>query len=76
MIAIMMLGRGMLFLGAIGASIGFGIQQAMQIMGNQGVGFVSGEWRGITGKPRLQMYLSLAILIVGVVILAFAKTLA
>jgi len=75
MIAIMMLGRGMLFLGALGGSIGFGIQQATQIMGNQGVGFVSGEWRGISGKPRQQMYLALAILIVGVVILAFANTL-
>lgn len=75
MVAITMLGRGMLLLGALGGSIGFGIQQATQIMGNQGVGFASGEWRGISGKPRLQMYQALAILIVGVVILAFANAL-
>ncbi len=75
MIAIMMLGRGMLLLGALGGSIGFGIQQATQIMGNQGVGFASGEWRGISGKPRKQMYQALAILIAGVVILAFANAL-
>ncbi len=75
-IAIMMLGRGMLLLGALGASIGFGIQQTMQIMGNQGVGFASGEWRGISGGPRLQMYLALAILVLGAAILAAAKGLA
>lgn len=74
MIAIMMLGRGMVLLGAQGGSIGFGMQQAMQIMGNQGVGFVSGEWRGISGKPRLQMVVALCILILGVVIMAFVNT--
>jgi L-rhamnose-H+ transport protein len=72
-IGIMMLGRGMLLLGTLGASIGFGIQQAMQIMGNQGVGFISGECDGITGLPRLRMYISIAILILGVVILALAN---
>jgi L-rhamnose-H+ transport protein len=73
-IAIMLLGRGMLLLGALGASIGFGIQQAMQIMGNQAVGFISGEWRGVFGKPRSQMYLALVIIIIGVIILAYANT--
>src|SRR5207249_9246121 len=36
--AVVLLGRGMILLGALGASIGFGIQQTMQILGNQGVG--------------------------------------
>ena len=73
--AVVLLGRGMVMLGPLGASIGFGIQQAMQIMGNQGVGFFSGEWRGVRGVPRLQMYAAIAILIAGVVVLAFAQTL-
>jgi L-rhamnose-H+ transport protein len=70
---IIMMGRGMLYLGALGASVGFGIQQAMQIMGGQGVGFISGEWRSVTGKPRHQMYAAIAILLIGVVILVLVK---
>jgi L-rhamnose-H+ transport protein len=73
-IAIMMLGRGMLILGALGASIGFGIQQAMQINGNQIVGFMSGEWRGIRGKPRMYMYSALLVLILGVIVLAITNS--
>jgi hypothetical protein len=74
-VAINLLGRGSLLLGALGASIGFGIQQAMQVLGNQGVGFASGEWRGVMGKPRAQMYASLFVLILGVAVMAYAKTL-
>ena len=69
-------GYGSLLLGALGASVGFGIQQATQIVGTQGVGFVSGEWRGVHGKPRRQMYTAIAILAVGVTILVCARTLA
>jgi len=27
----------------------------MQMLGGQTVGFASGEWRGIAGKPRYEM---------------------
>ena len=65
-------GYGAVLLGALGASVGFGIQQAAQIMGTQGVGFISGEWRGVHGKPRRQMYTAIAVLAVGVAILVYA----
>ena len=65
----------MLLLGVLGASVGAGIQQAMQMVGGQGVGFVSGEWRGVGGSPRRQMYLAIAALIVATIIMAFANTL-
>jgi len=74
-VSILLLGRGMLLLGALGASVGFGIQQTTQVLGNQAVGFASGEWRGVGGKPLRQMLAALAILILAVVILAYAKTL-
>ncbi len=61
-------------LGALGASIGVGIQQAMQMVGGQGTGFISGEWRGVHGKPRLQMYASIALLIIAAFIMAYSKT--
>jgi uncharacterized membrane protein YidH (DUF202 family) len=75
-VAVTLGGKGMLLLGALGASIGWGIQQAMQMTGGQLLGFVSGEWRGVHGTPRLQMYLAIALLIVASVILAYGKTLA
>jgi hypothetical protein len=68
-----MLGLGMKILGATGAAVGFGIQQAMQIMGNQGVGFISGEWKGVRGTPRIQMYAAIVILILAIIVFAYAK---
>lgn len=73
-VAIAAMGRGMLLLGALGASVGFGIQQAMQMLGSQGVGFISGEWRGVNGKPRLQMYSAITLLILAAILMAYANT--
>ncbi len=45
------MGKGMLLLGAApGASVGWGIQQAMQMAGTQMLGFASGEWRGVRDR--------------------------
>lgn len=74
-LAVTLMGKGMLLLGALGASIGWGIQQAMQMTGSQAVGFISGEWRGVHGKPRRQMYLAIAILIIAASIMAYSNTL-
>jgi hypothetical protein len=70
-----MMAKGMLLLGAIGASVGWGIYQAMQLTGSQGLGFLSGEWRGVHGKPRRQMYIAISILIVAALVMAYGKTL-
>lgn len=75
-LAVALMGKGMLLLGALGASIGWGIQQAMQMTGAQSLGFISGEWRGVRGKPRVQMYLAIAIFIVAAVMMAYGNTLA
>ena len=68
-----LLGRGMLLLGVFGASVGFAIQQIMQIMGNQAVGFFSGEWKNVYGKPRRLMYSALVVLVVAILIVAFSN---
>jgi hypothetical protein len=75
-VAVALIGKGMLLLGALGASVGFGIQQAMQMAGGQGLGFISGEWRGVNGKPRTQMYIAIVILVVAAVVMAFGNTMA
>ncbi len=75
-LAIVLVGKGMVLLGALGASVGAGIQQAMQMLGGQGVGFVSGEWKGVHGTPRLQMYCAIALLIVATAIMTYSNMLA
>ena len=74
LLALTLPGKGMVMLGALGAAIGGGIQQAMQMVGGQGTGFISGEWRGVHGKPRWQMYGSIALLIIASFIMAYSKT--
>jgi hypothetical protein len=74
-IAIGLPGKGMIMLGTLGASIGAGIQQAMQMVGGQGTGFISGEWRGIHGTPRRQMCGAIVLLILAAIIMAVSNTL-
>jgi len=73
-VAIILMGRGMVLLGILGASVGYGIQQSMQVVGNQVVGFVGGEWKGVIGKPRKTMYLALVVIFIAVIILAYSNT--
>jgi L-rhamnose-proton symport protein (RhaT) len=74
-VAVALANKGMLLLGAVGASVGAGIQQAMQMVGGQGLGFISGEWKGVYGQPRRQMYAAIGFLLVAAVIMAYSKTL-
>jgi L-rhamnose-H+ transport protein len=75
-LAIALMGKGMLLLGTLGASVGFGIQQSSQMLGNQAVGFISGEWKGVLGSPRIQMYLAILLLLSAAAVLAYGNTLA
>ena len=74
-VCIFFMGRGMLLLGALGASVGFGVVQAMQMVGNQGVGFLSGEWRNVHGTPRRRMYLAIIVLIIAACVIAYGNSL-
>ncbi|MCE5268144.1 MAG: polysaccharide biosynthesis/export family protein [Planctomycetaceae bacterium] len=73
-LAIALVGKGMVLLGILGASVGAGIQQAMQMIGGQGLGFVSGEWRDVHGRPRQQIYAAIVLLVVATTIMAFSNT--
>ena len=72
---VLLMGQGMLALGALGASVGFGMSQGMQIVGGQILGFVSGEWKGAPSKARSLIYLAIALLLVAAIVLALANTL-
>ena len=68
--------QGMLLLGPLGGSVGFGIYFALQILAAQGLGWISGEWKGVRGKPVMQMFTAVAVLVVAAGIMAYASTLA
>jgi hypothetical protein len=67
------MGKGMLLLGVLGASIGFGLQQSMLIVGSQIVGFVGGEWKNAAKPVLKQAYIAIALLIIAAVILSIAN---
>jgi len=73
--ALLFMGTGMKQMGALGASVGFGVYQAMQLAASQAVGIFSGEWRGIVGKPWFQMVASVGLILVAVAIFAVANVL-
>jgi hypothetical protein len=68
-----LLGKGMLLLGVLGASVGFGVQQSVQMLGNQAVGFAYGEWRD---SSAVAMYCALGLLILAIGILSVGNSLA
>lgn len=75
-ISVVLMGLGMRMLGALGASVGIGIQSAAWMLGGQGVGLVWGEWRGAGGRPRRHMTRAVACLIAAVAIMIWGNTLA
>jgi L-rhamnose-H+ transport protein len=68
-----LLGKGMLLLGPLGASVGWGLVQGTLILGGQILGFASGEWRGVVGKPRIQVYIAIVLLVVAMTIIASGR---
>lgn len=72
----LLMGKGMLLLGALGASVGFGLQQSSQIVGSQIVGFISGEWKQADSGSLRLAYTAVAILILAAFIMAFGNSMA
>ena len=65
--------EGMLLLGPMGGSVGFGIFFVLQILGAQGLGLISGEWRGVHGKPVKLMCAAVLILATAAICMAYAS---
>jgi L-rhamnose-H+ transport protein len=73
---IILMGSGMRALGALGASVGLGIQQVTQMLGGQALGFLSGEWTDADTRSRRLMYAAIAVLILAAAVMAWGNTLA
>jgi hypothetical protein len=68
-LSVVLMGVGMRMLGALGASVGIGIQTATWMLGGQVLGFASGEWAGVSGRPRKQILVAIVCLVVAVLIM-------
>ena len=64
---------GMALIGALGPSIGFGVNQAMQIVGSQSIGFLFGEWRGVPRHHIRTMVLAIVLLLAAVAVIAYGN---
>ena len=75
-VSVALLGNGMLLIGALGGAVGSGLYQTTWMLGGQAVGFVSGEWRGVSGWPRVQMCLAIALLLLTALIMVIGNSMA
>lgn len=73
-LAFVLLGQGSLMLGALGASVGWGIYQVAQMLGGQAVGLLSGEWTGAPTSARRIMLAAVGVLAAAAGVLAYANT--
>jgi len=69
------MGKGMLLLGALGASVGFGLNQASLLLGGQVVGFLSGEWKVVSGAPLAQIRWAITLLVCAAAIMSVGNAL-
>ena len=72
-VSMVMTSIGMALIGALGPSIGFGVNQAMQIVGSQSIGFLFGEWRGVPQRHVRAMVAAIILLLAAVVVIAYGN---
>jgi hypothetical protein len=64
------MGNGMRMLGALGASLGFGLYQGFQTISSQAVGVFAGEWNGVPRLPKALMLAGVLTLLLGIIAMA------
>ena len=69
-ISFVMASTGMSLLGGWGPSVGFGVNQAMQILGSQSVGLIFGEWRGVPRPAVRNMVWGVVLLLLAVAVIS------
>ena len=57
-------------MGPLGGSVGNALGQCVCTGGQQFVGFVFGEWKGVKGKPIKLLVLGLILLFAGIIIIS------
>jgi len=72
-VCLLCMGNGMRLMGALGASLGFGLYQGFQTLSSQAVGVLSGEWRQSGRGPRVRMAVAVGLMLVAVAAMAFLR---
>ncbi len=71
--SLLCMGNGMRMMGALGASLGFGLQQGLSILTAQGVGVFTGEWKGVLRRTRVLMIGAVVLMLAAVCAMAFLR---
>ena len=57
-------------LGKLGTSVGFSIFQSGSLLIGNGLGFLTGEWKGASDRSKRWLFIGLGVLILGIVIVS------
>ena len=63
---------GAYYLGTLGTSAGWGVNIGMALVVASLLGFVQGEWKGVSRRAVNVLLAAIAVLIVGMAVLAYA----
>ncbi|MBQ7257654.1 MAG: hypothetical protein IJS60_08185 [Abditibacteriota bacterium] len=67
---LVLFGFGSVMMGPLGGSVGNAIGQCVCTGGQQFVGFIFGEWKGVKGKPVKLLVLGLIFLFIGIIVIS------
>jgi L-rhamnose-H+ transport protein len=67
-------GVGAFTLGALGTSVGFAIFQSGSVLIGNGLGFMTGEWKGASSESKKWLAIGLTVLITGIIIVSIGNT--
>jgi len=60
-------------LGRLGTSVGFAIFQSGSLIIGNGLGFLTGEWKGASSRSKGWLFVGLAVLILGIVVVSIGN---
>jgi len=69
-LCILFYGMGATALGALGTSVAFAIFQSSSLIIGNGLGFLTGEWKGASSGSRRWLFIGLSVLILGIIIVS------
>jgi L-rhamnose-H+ transport protein len=75
MSSIALYGRAAVLMGDLGGSAGWGLYMGVVILISNAWGFVTGEWRGIHGRPIRLIIIGVVLLLIAICIIGYATTL-
>ena len=73
--SIALYGRAAVMMGDLGGSAGWGLYMGMVIVISNFWGFVTGEWRGVQGKPIQLMVFGIVLLLIAISLIGYGTTL-